>query len=36
VALKIGKMTGAQLQALIKHLPDGVTYALDLDKEEGK
>ena len=36
VALKIGKMTGAQLQALIKHLPDGVTYALALDKEEGK
>jgi hypothetical protein len=29
-------MTGAQLQALIKHLPDGVTYALALDKEEGK
>lgn len=35
VALKVGKMTGAQLQALIKHLPDGVTYALDLEKEEG-
>ncbi len=35
VALKIGKMTGAQLQALIKHLPDGVTYGLDLEKEEG-
>lgn len=34
VALKVGKMTGAQLQALIKHLPDGVTYALDLEKEE--
>jgi len=34
VALKIGKMSGAQLQALIKHLPDGVTYALDLEKEE--
>lgn len=34
VALKIGKMTGAQLQALIKHLPDGVTYGLDLEKEE--
>ena len=33
VALKVGKMTGAQLQALIKHLPDGVTYALDLEKE---
>lgn len=36
VALKIGKMTGAQLQALIKHLPDGVTYALDLEKEDNK
>lgn len=35
VALKIGKMTGAQLQALIKHLPDGVTYGLELNKEEG-
>ncbi len=35
VALKVGKMTGAQLQSLIKHLPDGVTYALDLEKEEG-
>lgn len=34
VALKVGKMTGAQLQALIKHLPDGVTYGLDLEKEE--
>lgn len=34
VSLKVGKMTGAQLQALIKHLPDGVTYALDLEKEE--
>lgn len=34
VALKIGKLTGAQLQALIKHLPDGLTYALELEKEE--
>ncbi|TVP96589.1 MAG: DUF499 domain-containing protein [Planctomycetaceae bacterium] len=34
VALKVGKMTGAQLQALIKHLPDGVTYGLELEKEE--
>ncbi len=33
VALKISKLTGAQLQALIKHLPDGITYALDLEKE---
>lgn len=34
VALKVGAMTGAQLQSLIRHLPDGVTYALDLEKEE--
>ena len=33
VTLKIGKMTGAQLQALLKHLPDGVTYGLDLEKQ---
>lgn len=33
VALKIPKMTGAQLQQLLKHLPDGVTYGLDLEKE---
>jgi hypothetical protein len=33
VALKIGKMTGSQLQQLIKHLPDGVTYGLELEKE---
>jgi len=35
VALKVGRMTGAQLNALIRHLPDGVTYALDLEKEDG-
>ncbi len=34
VNLKVGKMTGAQLQSLIKHLPDGVTYGLELEKEE--
>ena len=33
VALKIPKMTGAQLQKLLKELPDGVTYGLDLEKE---
>jgi hypothetical protein len=32
VNLKVSKMTGAQLQALLKHLPDGVTYSLDLEK----
>jgi hypothetical protein len=33
ISLKAGKMTGAQLQQLLKHLPDGVTYGLDLEKE---
>lgn len=33
IALKIPKMNGAQLQQLLKHLPDGVTYGLDLEKE---
>jgi hypothetical protein len=33
VSLKVGKMTGSQLQQLLKHLPDGVTYGLDLEKE---
>ena len=33
VSVKIGKMTGSQLQQLLKHLPDGVTYGLDLEKE---
>ena len=33
VAIKITKMTGAQLQKLLRDLPDGVTYGLDLEKE---
>ena len=33
VSLKVGKMTGAQLQQLLKNLPDGVTYGLELEKE---
>ncbi len=33
VSLKIPKMTGAQLQKLIKDLPDGLTYGLDLEKD---
>jgi len=33
VNLKVGKMSGAQLQQLLKNLPDGVTYGLDLEKE---
>lgn len=31
--LSVDQLTGAQLQALIKNLPDGVTYSLDLEKE---
>ncbi|MCH7605477.1 DUF499 domain-containing protein, partial [Patescibacteria group bacterium] len=31
--LSIGHLTGSQLQELLKKLPDGVTYALDLEKE---
>jgi len=31
--LSVGDMTGAQLQELLKKLPDGVTYSLDLEKE---
>jgi len=33
VTLKVDKMNGAQLQQLVKHLPEGVTYGLDLEKE---
>jgi hypothetical protein len=31
--LSVGNMTGAQLQELIKKLPDGVMYSLELEKE---
>lgn len=31
--LSIEKLTGAQLQELLKKLPDGITYSLDLEKE---
>lgn len=34
--LKVGKLTGAQLQELIKKLPDGMTYELGLDKEQAE
>lgn len=34
VKISIENLTGAQLQDLIKKLPTGVTYGLDLDKEE--
>src|SRR5207249_4839203 len=33
ITLKIPKMTGAQLQQLLKNLPDGVTYGIELEKE---
>jgi hypothetical protein len=36
MVLKVEQLTGAQLQDLIKKLPDGMTYGLDLEKENGK
>ena len=33
VNLNVSQMTGAQLTDLLKKLPDGVTYSLNLDKE---
>ena len=33
VTINVSKMTGAQLTELLKKLPDGMTYSLDLDKE---
>ena len=33
VNLKVEQVTGAQLQKLLKSLPDGISYELDLDKE---
>jgi hypothetical protein len=33
LSLKVDKITGAQLQQLLKHLPDGITYGLELEKE---
>jgi hypothetical protein len=32
--LKVGHLTGAQLQELVKKLPDGMTYELGVEKEE--
>jgi len=32
--LKINNLTGAQLQDLLKKLPDGMTYELDVEKED--
>lgn len=34
VSLRVDKLTGAQLQQLIKNLPDGLAYGLDVDKED--
>ncbi|MBW4553282.1 MAG: DUF499 domain-containing protein [Aphanocapsa sp. GSE-SYN-MK-11-07L] len=33
LSLKVGALTGAQLQKLLKSLPDGLTYELDLEEE---
>jgi hypothetical protein len=33
VKININELTGAQLQKLIKGLPDGITYGLNLEKE---
>lgn len=33
VTINVSQMTGAQLMDLLKKLPDGMTYSLDLDKE---
>lgn len=35
LSLKIDQLTGAQLQELINKLPDGMTYGIDLQKEDG-
>jgi hypothetical protein len=32
--LKVDNLTGAQLQDLLKKLPDGMTYELDVEKED--
>ncbi|MFP7300100.1 DUF499 domain-containing protein [Neobacillus niacini] len=34
VIFKVDKMTGAQIQKLLQNLPDGLTYELNLDKED--
>ena len=34
VKLSTSQLTGAQLEHLLKNLPDGVTYSLDLNKEQ--
>ncbi|MCC1497957.1 DUF499 domain-containing protein [Alcanivorax sp. 1008] len=32
--LNVNNLTGAQLEKLLKGLPDGITYALDMEKED--
>ncbi|MBP6702582.1 MAG: DUF499 domain-containing protein [Vicinamibacteria bacterium] len=34
VSIRIDKMTGAQLKALVQKLPDGLLYGLEADKED--
>jgi hypothetical protein len=34
-SLRVEGLTGAKLNELLKKLPDGVTYSLDVEKEEG-
>lgn len=34
VNLNVSSLTGAQLEKLLKNLPDGLTYGLELDKED--
>jgi len=36
LSVKVEKLTGAQLQELLKKLPDGMTYQLDLQKEQAQ
>lgn len=35
LSLKIDQLTGAQLQEMIRKLPDGITYELELEREDG-
>jgi len=35
VRVTLTAANGAQLQKLLKNLPDGLTYGLDLEKEDG-
>lgn len=34
LSLRVGELTGAQLQELLRKLPDGMTYELDVEKED--